>query len=151
VSLIISFAGKSVSVNGRGMLILLLACTGPAKNESSTESANDSTSDSPVDSPADSTPLCESMSSGTDWAWNGECPQMRTPCDIVVTGCSFSIDYEADGGMTMGMPKSGTIADTTVTFGEEGAVKGCTGTLIDADHIEGSCSDGCTFELTNGR
>ena len=73
---------------------------------------------------------------------------MRTPCDIVVDGCSFTIDYEADGGMTMGMPTGGTIEGDTVTFTEDNGVTGCTETIIDADTVEGTCDGGCTYTLS---
>ena len=90
---------------------------------------------------------CATMSSGDDWKWNGECPQMRTPCDIVVTGCTFVIDYAADGGMTMGMPYAGSIDGSSIQFEDGDSVTGCTGTLEDADTISGSCDGGCTFTL----
>ena len=88
---------------------------------------------------------CDSMNAGDDWAWDGACPMMLTPCEIEVTECSLTIAYSS--GMTMGMPESGTIDGSTVTF-TGGTVDGCTGELIDADNIEGSCADGCTFTLS---
>ncbi len=88
---------------------------------------------------------CDSMSPGTDWAWDGACPMMLTPCEIEVTGCSMTIAYSS--GMTMGMPDAGTIEGNLVTF-SGGTVEGCTGELLDADTIEGSCADGCTFTLS---
>lgn len=91
---------------------------------------------------------CDPMRSGTDWAWDGQCPMMVTPCDIVVDGCSLTIDYEADGGMTMGMPYTGTISGDQISFEDGDSVDGCTGTLIDPDTVEGSCAGGCTFTLT---
>ncbi len=94
------------------------------------------------------TATCEAVSSGTDWAWNGDCPRMRTPCDIVVTECSFEIDYEADGGMDMDMPHSATVVGSTVTFGDDNSVTGCTGTVLNADSIEGTCDSGCEFTLS---
>ena len=88
------------------------------------------------------------MNSGTDWKWEGECPQMRTPCDIVVKGCEVAIDYDADGGMTMGMPYAGTISGNTITFEDGDILTGCVGTLSDADNASGTCDDGCTWELS---
>ncbi len=92
------------------------------------------------------TAACSTVNSGDNWAWNGECPQMKTPCDLVVTGCEIAIDYTADGGMTMDMPKNGTVAGDTVTFDDNG-VSGCVGTVLSADEIEGTCDGGCTFTL----
>lgn len=90
---------------------------------------------------------CAAMTSGEDWAWDGECPMMLTPCEIEVTECSLTIGYSS--GMTMGMPDGGTISGSTVTF-TGGTVEGCTGEILDANTIEGSCADGCTFTLTFG-
>lgn len=125
--------------------LLLLACTG-SKESAPVDSSKNTDSQGTTDTgPTDSTPLCESMTSGEDWAWEGECPQMTTPCEIVVTGCGFTIGYSS--GMTMGMPSGGSIAGTAVSF-TGGSVRGCEGTLEDADHISGSCASGCTFTLS---
>ena len=91
---------------------------------------------------------CEPVTSGTDWAWKGGCPRMRTPCDIVVTECSLAIDYEADGGMDMDMPHAATVVGSTVTFADDNSVTGCVGTVQNADSIEGTCDGGCDFTLT---
>lgn len=140
-------------------LILLLACGGGTKTDDSANSSTDDTSGGGADSgdtdsadtnggdSADSTPTCSTLNSGDDWYWSGECPQMRTPCDIVVDGCSLTIDYAADGGMTMGMPYSATIEGSTVTFSDDNSVSGCVGTLESADKVTGTCSNGCTFTL----
>jgi len=139
-------------------LTLFLACAGGAKTDDSTAATDDSgattddsgaTDDSTAadDSADDTAPTCDPMTSGDDWAWLGECPQMRTPCDIVVDGCSLTIDYSADGGMTMGMPYSATIEGSTVTFSDDNSVSGCVGTLESADKVTGTCSNGCTFTL----
>lgn len=98
----------------------------------------------------DTAGTCDAVNSGTDWAWEGACPQMYTPCDIVVTECSLAIDYEADGGMTMGMPFAGTISGNTITFEDGDLVTGCVGTIEDADHISGTCDGPCEFTLTRG-
>jgi hypothetical protein len=121
------------------LIFALIACTGgdTADTGKTTDTSDTGTS-----------AACATMSSGTDWAWDGECPQMVTPCDIVVTECSFVIDYEADGGMTMSMPFGGVIVDDQVTFNNDNGVTGCVGTLVDADTVEGSCADGCTFTLS---
>lgn len=126
-------------------LFLLLACSGSKTESTPAESTADS---QPKESEA---PPCVTVNSGTEWSWYGECPQMPTPCDIVVTECAMAIDYEADGGMTMGMPFAATISGSTITFEDGSSVPGCTGTVMDADHIEGSCEGGCTFELRQGR
>ena len=72
---------------------------------------------------------------------------MSTPVVITVDGCQMTLDYDAVGGMTMGMPFSGTIDGETVTFADDNSVDGCVGTVEDADRITGSCADGCTFRL----
>ncbi len=120
-------------------LLLLLACTGDTKT--------DDTSDNTGDDSADTASACATLNSGDDWDFNGECPQMRTPCDIVVDGCSLTIDYAADGGMTMGMPYEGTIEGDTITFADGDSVTGCVGTIEDADTVSGTCDGGCTFTL----
>lgn len=88
---------------------------------------------------------CTVLASG-DWAFKGECPQMRTPLVMTVTDCSFTLDYTGTG-MTMGMPYAGTIDGTTVTFEDGDTVTGCTGTAEAADEITGTCDGGCTFSL----
>jgi hypothetical protein len=140
------------------------ACTAPDEDEDDGEVEGDADTDGDADADADSdadadadsdadtdadtdADACEPMNSGDDWAWKGQCPQMTTPCDIVVTGCTFTIDYDADGGMTMGMPYGGSISGTTVTFNDDDAVTGCVGELADPDSISGECADGCSFRL----
>ncbi len=137
------------------LLAFLLACTGASTDDSGKNPTTDTTDTDTTDTDTtdtdttdtDTTPTCDPMNSAADWAWYGACPQMRTPCDIVVTGCSFAIDYEADGGMTMSMPFGGTINGNVVTFNDDNGVTGCVGTLTAPDQIEGSCDGGCTFEL----
>lgn len=120
-------------------LLLLAACTGAAP--AGDDTAANTNTDTGVAS------ACSTVSSGTDWAWRGECPQMRTPCDIVVSACALTIDYDADGGMTMGMPYAGTIDGNTLTFADGDTVSGCVGVVEDADTISGTCDGGCTFTL----
>jgi hypothetical protein len=127
------------------LLLALAACdTGTKDTAPVDDTSADDTSDTDTDT---DTPACSTLNSGTDWVWNGECPQMRTPCDIVVDGCSLTIDYDADGGMTMGMPYAGTIEGDTITFEDGDSVGGCVGTIEDADNVSGTCGDGCTFTL----
>lgn len=125
------------------MLILLFALACADK----TDGGGDDSGAQDTQDTQDTAPLCTQLNSGTDWAWRGECPQMRTPCDIVVDGCSLSIDYEADGGMTMGMPYAGTIEGDTITFADGDEVTGCVGTVADADTVTGTCDGGCEFTL----
>jgi len=122
------------------LLLLLLACSG-------TKTDDTATTDTSVDSGGDTAPACSVVNPGDDWAWDGECPQMTTPVAITVDGCSLTLDYESVGGMTMGMPYSGTVDGDTVTFGDDDDVTGCVGTVTDADHISGCCAGGCTFTL----
>jgi len=123
------------------LAFLLLGCVGGDDTKTDDTAPVDDTSGET------DTPACAEVASGDDWAWTGECPQMRTPCDIVVTECELVIDYDADGGMTMGMPHGGAAAGDTVTFTDDSTVTGCVGTILSADEIEGTCDDGCTFTL----
>lgn len=100
-----------------------------------------------ADSDSETDPACVEVNSGDDWAWSGECPQMATPVVITVDGCELALDYDAVGGMTMGMPYSGMIDGDQVTFADDNGVEGCSGTVKDADTITGSCGDGCTYKL----
>lgn len=127
------------------IITLLLACSGGGSTDKDAGALDDSAATD--DTAEDTAPACAEMNSGEDWVWSGECPQMRTPCDIVVDGCALSIDYTADGGMTMGMPYAGTLAGSTVTFEDGDTVTGCVGTLESADKLTGTCDGGCTFTL----
>ncbi len=123
--------------------LALSACDGKANDDSGGAAESDADTDADADSDTD----CVTVNSGTDWRWNGECPQMPTPCDIVVDACTLTIDYTADGGMTMDMPTGGTIAGDTITFNAENGISGCVGIVEDADTISGGCDGGCTFTL----
>jgi hypothetical protein len=115
--------------------------------ESDTAGSDTGPADSGNDSSGNDTGACATVNSGDDWAWSGECPQMGTPVVITVTGCSMSLDYDAVGGMTMGMPYTATIEGDTVTFANDNGVDGCVGTVESADKIVGECGDGCTYKL----
>ncbi|MBM4364807.1 MAG: hypothetical protein FJ102_01220 [Deltaproteobacteria bacterium] len=133
--------------------LFAVACVTGGDTKDSTDTAGGTDTGDTADSgdTNDTEPTCATVESGDNWAWDGECPQMKTPCDIVVTECSLAIDYEADGGMTMGMPFSGTIEGDTITFANDNGVDDCVGTVIAADEIEGTCKGGCTFTLRRGR
>ncbi|MBM4389615.1 MAG: hypothetical protein FJ090_00725 [Deltaproteobacteria bacterium] len=136
----------------RLVVFFLLACfTGDTTASADTAGGTDTGNTADSGDTNDTEPTCATVESGDNWAWGGECPQMVTPCDIVVTECALAIDYDADGGMTMGMPFSGTIEGDTVTFANDNGVDDCVGTVIAADEIEGSCKGGCTFTLERGR
>ena len=120
------------------LVLTLLAC--PATDDSA------KTTDTAADTDTGTAGVCSELSSATDWYWNGECPQMITPCDIVVDGCTLTIDYEADGGMTMGMPYEATIEGGTITFADGDGPTGCVGTIVSPDEVTGTC-DGCEFTL----
>jgi hypothetical protein len=116
--------------------------------DSDTDTDTDADTDSDTDTDADTDTAaggCSTVSSGEDWAWDGDCPGMYTPCEIVVSDCSFTITYSS--GMSMGMPTGGTIAEDVVTF-SGGSVAGCTGNVMDADTIEGTCQGGCSYTLS---
>lgn len=125
------------------LLPLLFACTGTSKESTTTDdsSATDDSSESEA-------PGCDAMTAGEDWTWEGECPQMLTPCEIQVEGCSIIIGYKS--GMTMDMPRGGEIVGNTITFTDSG-IAGCVGTLEDANNVSGTCDGGCTFTLYRPR
>lgn len=131
------------------LLALLIACSAGTTNSGTTDSgAADSADSADTDTgTGDTGPACATMNSGDDWAWSGECPGMTTPVVISVDGCALTLDYDAVGGMTMGMPYSATIEGDVVTFADDNGVDGCVGTVDTADKITGSCADGCTFKL----
>lgn len=133
------------------MLVLLMwaACSGDKMDSGTTGSGTtDSGSTDSGTTDSGTTPACMELTSGEDWAWNGECPQMRTPCVVTFADCAVTIDYPS--GMTMNMPNAGTVDGDTITF-TGGGFSGCTGTITDATHITGGCDDGCTFTLQVGR
>ena len=119
-------------------LSLLIACTG-ASPDSSVADSSDS-----VDT-VDTGPACTALTTADDWAWEGECPQMTTPCELSVNACAVSIAYSS--GMDMNMPYSATVSGDTVTFDDNSTVTGCVGTITGPDTIEGTCGSGCTFTL----
>lgn len=126
------------------LTMLLLACT---TGGDSTDKADSGAADTADTNGGDTAPACSTVNSGDDWAWLGQCPGMTTPVAITVDGCAMTLDYDAVGGMTMGMPYSATIDGDTVTFADDNSVDGCVGTVETADKIAGSCDGGCTFEL----
>lgn len=89
---------------------------------------------------------CTPITPGDDWSWTGECPQMTTDVAITIEGCELTLDYDSVGGMTMGMPYSGTIEGDTVTFADDNSVEGCVGIIDNENKITGTC-DGCEFKL----
>ena len=114
------------------LTILLVACSEKSTDETG---ATDGGS-------AECTPI-----NAGEWAWRGQCPQMTTPVVIAVAGCALTLDYDAVGGMTMGMPYAGTLGIDTVVFEDGDSVDGCVGDILGPDEIEGSCDGGCTFTL----
>jgi hypothetical protein len=126
------------------LLPLLFACTGTSKESNNTADDSSSTEDTQESD----LPACDPMTAGEDWTWEGQCPQMPTPCEVQVEACSIIIGYSS--GMTMDMPRGGEISGNTITFIDSG-IAGCVGTLEDADHVTGSCDSGCTFTLYRPR
>ena len=86
------------------LLLILLACGGKSEDSGVDSAApadtrdTNSTDDTSAGGDDTAASACAVVTPGTDWAWSGECPQMRTPCDILVADCVMSIDYAADGG-----------------------------------------------------
>ena len=120
------------------------AGAGDADTDSDSDTDTDTNTDTDTDT--DTGPACSTVNSGDDWAWSGECPQMRTPVAITVEACTMTLDYDSVGGMTMGMPYSATIEGDQITFADDNSVDGCVGTVETADKITGTCS-GCEFTL----
>jgi hypothetical protein len=127
-------------------LLFLLACT-TADGANDADSGGLADTGEDTDTGGDTAPPCATVNSGDDWAWMDQCPRMTTPVVIEVNGCEMALDYDAVGGMTMGMPYAGTIDGDTVTFSDGDTVTGCVGTVETADKISGSCDGGCTYEL----
>jgi hypothetical protein len=113
--------------------------------DTDTDADTDTDTDADTDADADTDPThCISLTQGSDWAWNGECPGMVTPCALSQTGCTLELGY---GGMTMGMPYSGVIDASSVTFADDNTVHGCVGIAESPDRITGTC-DGCSYTLS---
>lgn len=127
-------------------LLFVLACSGAKTDSDGTSTSTDSETTTTTTDPG---PVCSEITSGDDWAWHGECPQMTTPCVVVFDPetCSFTIDYPS--GMTMDMPNAATVVDADVSFSGGGQTN-CVGTVTDPEHLTGTC-DGCTWELRKGR
>lgn len=125
--------------------LLLLACTG-SKGETGTLHTGETGETTETGDTGGNEPACATVNPGDNWAWNGECPQMRTPVVIAVSDCTLTLDYDAVGGMTMGMPYSATVSGDQMTFDDGDSVSGCVGTVESADEITGTC-DGCDYTL----
>lgn len=143
------------------LLLLLVACGGgDPKDTGGDDTAADTgsadtdtgesadTADTAEDTGTEELPVVCGVTVAEDWAFYGECPRMRTPCEIWVADeatCAFDVTYSS--GMTMDMPYSFTVAGDTVTFGDDNGITGCVGTLQGPDYVSGTCADGCTFTL----
>ncbi len=90
------------------LIALLIAC-GTATKAVDSAAADTSTTDTSTN--GDTGPACSVLNSGTDWAWVGECPQMRTPMDLVVTrlasGLPVGGDLEYADEVTLGRALEG--------------------------------------------
>ncbi len=131
------------------LLFFLFACATSAPTDTAMDTAMDDTAADTADSGGgDTAPACAAVTPGDDWAWTGSCPGMTTPVAITVADCTLTLDYDAVGGMTMGMPYSATLDGDAVTFADDNGVDGCVGTVDTEDRISGSCEAGaCTFKL----
>ncbi len=130
------------------LLLLALACMmNPGMTDTSVDTGASDTAETGDSAGEDTAPACETVNEGDDWAWSGDCPGMTTPVVITVDECELTLDYEAVGGMTMGMPYSGTVEGDVVTFANDNSVKDCVGTVAKADKITGTCKGGCEFTL----
>lgn len=115
------------------LISVLVGCGITPEDEGPTDLASDSVA-------------CAALNAGDEWAFRGECSQMRTPVALAYEGCAITLDYSATG-MSMGMPYEGVVVDQAVTFGDGDSVTGCAGVIEDADTISGQCDGGCTFTL----
>jgi hypothetical protein len=130
------------------LALLLLACSDKSSDDSGNAADGGTADGGTADGgTADGgSGECTAINDG-NWAWRGECPQMGTPVVIAVDGCALALDYDAVGGMTMGMPYAGTLGVDTVVFDDGDSVGGCVGDILGPDEIEGSCDGGCTYTL----
>ncbi|GDX82686.1 hypothetical protein LBMAG42_44970 [Deltaproteobacteria bacterium] len=130
------------------VVLLAISCATAADSaDTSADTGTGDTAETGDSAGEDTAPACETVNEGDDWAWSGDCPQMNTPVVITVNECELTLDYESVGGMTMGMPYSGTVEGDVVTFANDNSVKDCVGTVVKADKITGSCKGGCEFTL----
>lgn len=127
--------------------LLILACINSGDPSANSDSGATDTAEAGNSDGGGTAPACATVNAGDDWAWSGECPQMNTPVVVTVDGCAMTLDYDAVGGMTMGMPYSAAITSDSVIFADDNSVSGCVGTVETADKITGSCGDGCVYTL----
>lgn len=87
---------------------------------------------------------CEQITVGSGWAWSGPCLGMTMACEIAGDGCDFTITCT---GMEMGLPEMASVAGDTITFDDGSEIRGCQGTVTDADTLSGTCEGGCAWTL----
>ncbi len=93
---------------------------------------------------ADEPGVCAALSEGP-WSASGSCfgMVMTTTLTVDGDGCRFTLD---DWDMEMSVPEGGAVDGSDVTLSGAGW-DDCTGTT-DGTSLEGSCGDGCTYEMT---
>lgn len=118
-------------------LVFLGACSGGGTTDTdATDAAGDDD---------DSSPACTAVEGGP-WSAIGSCFGMTMTATLTVggaDGCRFTFD---EWNMMMSVPEGGRVEDSDVTLTGAGW-DDCTGTT-DGTSIEGSCGDGCTYEMT---
>ncbi len=124
----------------RFLVPLLVACSGGTKDA---ETDTDGVTDTP--GTTDTAPACTAPTEGP-WEATGSCFGMLMTATLTVggaDGCRFTFD---EWNMQMSVPEGGRVDGTDVTLTGPGW-DDCTGTT-DGTSIEGSCGDGCTYEMT---
>nr|MBA2320503.1 hypothetical protein [Deltaproteobacteria bacterium] len=88
---------------------------------------------------------CTAITEG-DWTADGSCLGMMMSATLTVgtDGCSFEF---SNWDMQMDVPDGGTVSGSDVTLTGDGWTD-CTGTT-DGTSINGTCGDGCAFDMTS--
>lgn len=87
---------------------------------------------------------CDEITTGSGWAWSGPCLGMTMACEVEKDGCNYTITCT---GMEMGLPETATVDGSSITFEDGAEIRGCRGTVEDADTLSGTCDGACTWTL----
>lgn len=118
------------------------ACSGDAETTADASPTTDG--DASDTQPGDDDTDCVAVSEGA-WSATGSCfgHEMTTTLTLEGDGCSFIF---SEWSMAMSRPDGGTVEGSDVALtGDDWA--DCTG-LADATSIEGTCGDGCVFDMS---